>query len=153
MATGVANKEIIEIENTPENDDTYCSHGSLARLIPQIIKKACYAAEQSDEPATPEGWRAGGLVNRDAGRALEAIVHSEASMELQGRVHIICAYDLVTCGAAFDSLRYVIDARQPPGEVPSVEIFQRQHNFPPVLTWQMQKPRTAVREFTRDVYA
>ena len=132
----------------PEESDFYAS---LADVVPGIVQKACQVEEEREDPPTPEGWRAGGVVRRAAGGGLAAM-EAEESTAVPGHEQIVCVYDLIACGAAFDSLRYVLDARQPPLNAASVERFERRYSFPAALAWRFQKARVSVREFTRDVY-
>ena len=147
VATGRVLAAAVEPAATPEESDLYVS---LAGLIPGILEKACQVDEQREDPPTPEGWRAGGVVRRAAGKGVAAVKGEEAVAH--GHEEIVCVYDLVTRGAAFDSLRYVLDARQPPLNAMSVERFERRYAFPAALAWRRQKTRVGVREFTRDVY-
>ena len=76
----------------------------------------------------------------------------EESAAMLGHEQIVCVYDLVTFGAGFDALRYVVDARQPPLNATTQELFERRYAFPAALAWRLQKPRAGVREFTKGVY-
>ena len=70
-----------------------------------------------------------------------------------GHGEIVCVYDLVTCGATFESFRYVLDARQPSANAVAPELFERRHVFPAVMAWPYPEPRVSVRDFTKNVYA
>ena len=43
---------------------------SVAGLVPGIVEKACRVDEEREDPPTHEGWLAGGVVRRVAGRGL-----------------------------------------------------------------------------------
>ena len=148
VTTGRVKSDAVAAVPLPEESDLYVS---LAGLVPGIVEKACRVDEEREDPPTPEGWRAGGVIRRAAGRGLTAM-EAEESAAAHGHEQVVCVYDLVTCDAAFDSLRYVLDARQPPLDAASAERFEQRHAFPASLAWRLQKSRVGVREFTRDVY-
>ena len=138
-----------EIAPPEEDSDLYvCLNG----LIPGIVEKACRVEEERENPPTPEGWRAGGVVRRASNGGLT--VETDVSQQLEvGYEEIVCVYDLVTCGATFESLRYMFEARQPSENAVTPAIFERRHAFPAVLAWRYPKPRVSVRGFTKGVYA
>ena len=143
--TVIADETVI----TPEGNDLYFS---VAGLVKGIMEKACRVDAERGDPPTPEGWRTGGVMRRTTGGGLTTTAKADEAAAAFGRKQIVCVYDLVTCGAAFDSLRYVIDARQPPLNTATPERFERRYTFPAMLTWRPQTSRVGVREFTGGVY-
>ena len=149
VVTGHVTANAVETASSPEENDLYVS---VAGLVPGIIEKACRVDEEREDPPTPEGWRAGGVVRRAARGGLTAATEPEDAEVTPGHEQIVCVYDVLTRGATFDSLRYVLDARQNPMNATTPELFQRRHAFPAVPIWRLQKPNTALREFMRGVY-
>ena len=149
VATGWATAPEAECDLIPEESDLYYS---LAGFIPGLLEKACRVDGEHEDSATPDGWHTGGVVRRSAEGGLTAVAGAEESTAAFGHEHIVCVYDLVACGAEWDSLRYVIDARQLPLSTMTPDCFERRHGFPAAVLWRPQKPRARLREFTRGVY-
>lgn len=145
--TGV-DANVVERLGAEEDDEGL--YVSPASLVPGIVEKACRVDEEKEDPPTPEGWRAGGTVRRTTGNVL-AIAAEPIEAASEG--DIMCVYDLVTRGAAFSSLRYVTDARQPPLDGLDASAFERRFAFPATACWRAHEKRTCVREFTRGVYS
>ena len=149
VAAGRATASTTETPATREESDLYVSLGGI---VPGIVEKACRVEEEREDPPSPEGWRAGGVVRRAASGGLVVAVEMEEMAAVLGHEQIVCVYDLVSCGATFDSLRYVLDARHPPRDAATTGLFERRHGFPAALTWRLQTARSGVREFTKGVY-
>ena len=149
VATGYVDAGVQEIATPEEDSDLYVCLGAL---IPGIVEKACCVEEEREDPPTPEGWRAGGVARHAANGGLAVATDVAQQVEV-GHEEMVCVYDLVTCGAAFESFRYVLDARQPSANAVAPELFERRHVFPALLAWRYPKPRVSVRDFTKNVYA
>jgi hypothetical protein len=149
VAFGCVPASATEIATTNEDSDLYVSLGGL---VPGIVEKVCRVAEEREDPPSPEGWRAGGVVRRSVGGGLRVAGDTDEPSAMAGHEQIVCVYDLVTCGATFESLRYVLDARQPPNDALTAGLFERRHGFPAALKWRQQTDRTRVPEFTKGVY-
>ena len=66
---------------------------------------------------------------------------------------ILCVYDLLTCEAGFDSLHWVLDARQSPhNQHVSIEIFEKRYAFPALVTFPYICQRQRLEDFTSGVY-
>ena len=113
----------------------------LGDIVPEIVEKACRMYADGENLPTPEAGHAGGVVCGAAGGGLTIAADPEECAAVLDHEQIVCVYDLVPCGAAFDRLRYVLDARQQPLFAEMSELFERRPAFPAALAWRIHKPR------------
>ena len=120
-------------------------------MLPDIVEKAFAVEEETSVPSSPEGWKSGGVVRRKQGKLASVTEVDEGHDALDEQ--IICAYDVVSSGAAYHDLRYVLDVQQKAEGKIEPALFEQQHGLPATLSFFEQQPRNTVNDFTRDVFA
>ena len=148
VVNGIASKAKTDsVSVISDGNDFYVS---LAMLLPGIVEKAYAVDEDRRVPPSPEQWKSGGLVRRKKGK-LTSVTESEDAPDALDE-QIICAYDLVSCGAAYHDLRYIHDARQGSMKQVTSAEFEQRYGLPATLVFFEQQPRGTVGGFTRDVF-
>lgn len=135
------------LSGTPEaeenNSDLY---RTVSNIIPSMLAKSMLAGGN-----TSCGWMGGGFVLQGNGSKGLDVQCNPTRVPRTGTLY--SAFDLISCSATTDDLKYVYDIRQPPLNNSPVQPLERRAGFPVALAWQLPKNREGtVKGFVHGVY-